>query len=413
MEKIMTNIKNLVVAQSGGPTSAINASLAGVIKGGLDSEKIGIVYGSKNGIDGILKENLVDLTARFENREDLDLLKITPAMALGSCRHKLCDYKKDETECLKILNTLKKYNIGYFVYIGGNDSMDTTAKLSEFFKLKGEDIKVIGVPKTIDNDLCITDHCPGFGSAAKFVATTLYEIVRDCSVYDMNAVTIVEIMGRNAGWLTASAALTKAHHKTAPQLIYLPEVVFDTEKFINDVKGAIEKYKTVIVAVSEGVKTADGKYVCELASNCKEDNFGHKYTAGAGKYLENLVSEKIGCKVRSIELNLPQRCAGHILSETDITLSFEIGERAVKETTLNGTTGKMMAFKRVSSNPYTVDFVTCDVKDVANNEKKFPLEWITEEGNDILPDALEYLSPLIQGEVKYKTVNGLPLHFIL
>ena len=408
----MTNIKNLVVAQSGGPTAAINASLAGVIKGAMDSSNIGIVYGSKNGIDGILKDNLVDLTKRFENNNDLDLLKITPAMALGSCRHKLRDYKTDDSEYTVILNTLKKYNIGYFVYIGGNDSMDTTDKLSEFFKEQGEDIKVIGVPKTIDNDLAVTDHCPGFGSAAKFVATTLCEIVRDCMVYDTPAVTIVEIMGRNAGWLTASAALTKAHTGVAPQLIYLPELVFDTEKFITDVKEAIEKYKTVIVAVSEGVKTADGKYVSELSADCKTDNFGHKYTAGAGKYLENLVTEKIGCKVRSIELNLPQRCAGHILSETDIMLSFEIGDRAVKEM-VNGTTGKMMAFKRVSSNPYTVDFVTCDVKDVANNEKKFPREWINEEGNDILPVALEYLSPLIQGEITYPTKNGLPVHIVL
>jgi 6-phosphofructokinase 1 len=407
----MTNLKNLVVAQSGGPTAAINASLAGVIKGAMDCEKIGTVYGSKNGIDGILKDNLINLTQRFENNSDLDLLKITPAMALGSCRHKLRDYKTDESEYNQILTTLKKYNIGYFVYIGGNDSMDTTAKLSEFFKLKGEDINVIGVPKTIDNDLDITDHCPGFGSAAKFVATTLCEIVRDCKVYDVPAVTIVEIMGRNAGWLTASAALAKNHTGIAPQLIYLPEVVFDTDKFITDVKEALEKYKTVIVAISEGIKTANGKYVSESAMECKTDNFGHKYMAGAGKFLENLVTEKIGCKVRSVELNVLQRSAAHVLSKTDIDLAFKIGEKA-SYAVANGITGEMMAFKRLSSTPYECEIITCGVSGVANAEKKFPREWINEEGNDILPVALEYLTPLIEGEITYPTKNGLPVHFV-
>ncbi len=402
--------KNLVVAQSGGPTSAINASLAGVFAAALESDKIERVYGSKNGILGILNDNLIDVTNRFEDNNDLELLSKTPAMALGSCRFKLPDYKKDNSVYFNILNTLKKYNIGYFIYIGGNDSMDTTDKLSAFFLSQGEDIKVIGVPKTIDNDLDITDHCPGFGSAAKYVATTLCEIVADCRIYDLNAVTIVEIMGRNAGWLTAAAALAKNHTQFAPQLIYMPEVVFDTEKFIDDVKEAITKYKTVIVAVSEGVKTADGKYVSELAGACKEDNFGHKYSAGAAKYLETLVGEKIGCKVRAIELNLPQRCAGHIASEQDISSAFAIGKSAVTTAT-NGETAKMMAFKRISNNPYTYDIVTCDVKDVANAEKMFPREWINEAGNDILPQALDYLYPLIQGEVTTKTENGLPIHF--
>lgn len=403
-------MKNLVVAQSGGPTSAINASLAGVFAAALENDKIQKVYGSKNGIVGILNDNLIDVTHRFENNDDLNLLKITPAMALGSCRFKLPDFKKDDSVYFDILNTLKKYNIGYFIYIGGNDSMDTTDKLSKFFLSQGEDIKVIGVPKTIDNDLDITDHCPGFGSAAKFVSTTLCEIVADCSIYDLNAVTIVEIMGRNAGWLTAAAALAKNHTNFAPQLIYMPEVVFDTDKFIEDVREAVAKYKTVIIAVSEGVKTADGKYVSELASACKEDNFGHKYSAGAAKYLETLVSEKIGCKVRAIELNLPQRCAGHICSKADIDSSFEIGKSAVAAA-LKGETAKMMAFKRLSNTPYTYDIITCDVKDVANEEKLFPREWINEEGNDILPQALDYLYPLIQGEIISPTENGLPVHF--
>lgn len=402
--------KNLVVAQSGGPTSAINASLAGVFAQALKSDKIEKVYGSKNGISGILNDNLIDVTNRFDNNDDLNLLKTTPAMALGSCRFKLPDPQKDTSVYFDILKTLKKYNIGYFIYIGGNDSMDTTDKLSKFFLSENEDIKVIGVPKTIDNDLDITDHCPGFGSAAKFVATTLCEIVADCSVYDLNAVTIVEIMGRNAGWLTSAAALTKHHTNFAPQLIYMPEVVFDTDNFIADVNEAIKKYKTVVVAVSEGVKTKDGKYVSELASNCKEDNFGHKYTAGAAKYLETLVSEKIGCKVRAVELNLPQRCAGHILSKDDIDSAFEIGKSAV-DAAVNGETAKMMAFRRISDNPYTYDIISCEVKNVANAEKLFPREWINEEGNDILPKALDYLYPLIQGEMSYQTKNSLPKHF--
>lgn len=401
--------RNLIVAQSGGPTGAINASLAGVIDAALNCESIETVYGSRYGIQGVLSENLINLSEVFADRDKLELLKVTPAMALGSCRMKLPGIEEKETY-EKILDIFKKYNIGYFVYIGGNDSMDTAMKLNRYFSDSGEDIKIIGVPKTIDNDLAITDHCPGFGSAAKFVATVLSEIVCDASVYYLPSVNIVEIMGRNAGWLTASAALTKMNTGFAPQLIYLPEIVFDTDKFIDDIKKVQEQYKCVVVAVSEGTKTADGRYLSELSSACKSDIFGHKYTSGAGKFLENLVSERLGCKVRSIELNVLQRCSGHLLSKADIDSAFEIGRAAVNAA-VNGLNGKMMVFLRTDKEDYEYSISSCDLELVANFEKKFPLDWITPEGNNVTEEAVKYLYPLIQGDVSAPTKDGLPEHF--
>ncbi len=401
--------KNLVVAQSGGPTAAINASLAGVIDAAISSELIDTVYGARYGIQGVLNEDFINLSEVFEDKEKLEHLKLTPAMALGSCRLKLPSLEKTEIYD-KILDVFKRHNIGFFMYIGGNDSMDTAMKLNKFFADKGEDIKVIGVPKTIDNDLSMTDHCPGFGSAAKFVATVLTEIVSDALVYNVPAVVIVEIMGRNAGWLTASAALTRECTGFAPQLIYLPEVVFDLDKFIEDVKRIQSENNCVIVAVSEGAKVADGRYLSELSSDCKVDTFGHKYTSGAGKFLENLVTERLGCKVRSIELNVLQRGSGHILSKDDIDSAFEIGRAAVNAAT-NGVSGKMMIFLRTDKEDYEYSISHCDLDLVANFEKKFPLDWITPEGNDVTEDAVKYLKPLVKGDLSTPTKDGLPVHF--
>ena len=405
--------KNLLVAQSGGPTAAINATLAGVIKQAIKEEQIDQVYGACYGIQGVLEQKFVNLTEKVDTEEKLEKLKRTPAAALGSCRFKLNDIKEDDSQYQEIVDILHKMNIGYFVYIGGNDSMDTVAKLSAYCKEKGvEDIKVIGGPKTIDNDLGETDHCPGFGSAAKFIATAFTEIACDCFVYDVPSVTIVEVMGRNAGWLTASSALARTEERRVPQLIYLCEKVFDEEKFIEDVNKALEKENNIIVAVSEGVKDATGHYVGEETKSGKEDAFGHKYLSGIGKYLEGLVGNRIGCKVRSVELNILQRCAGYMLSETDIIESRNLGAFAAVSA-IRGESGKMSALKRICDDPYQVEIELADLSKIANFEKKVPMEWINEEGNDIKDDLLTYLKPLIQGEVQIPYENGVPRHFIL
>ena len=404
-------MKNLIVAQSGGPTGAINASLAGVIDAALKCEEIDRIYGARYGIQGVLNRDSVDLSEQVNTEEKISLLKVTPAMALGSCRMKLPELTQTDVYD-QILSVFHQYHVGYFIYIGGNDSMDTALKLSRYLSEKGEDIRVIGVPKTIDNDLAMTDHCPGFGSAAKFVATVVSEIVRDASVYNTPSVNIVEIMGRNAGWLTASAALVKCETGCAPQLIYLPEVVFDPERFLEDIRQIQKKDKIVIAAVSEGVKIADGRYVSELAGDCNVDTFGHKYTSGAGKYLENLVSEKIGCKVRSIELNVLQRCSGHILSADDIDSAFAIGQAAVRAA-VRGESGKMMTFLRADSDDYAYTVDMCDLELVANVERKFPTEWMNDAHNGVTEQAIRYLRPLIQGEVSVPKQNGLPAHMVL
>ena len=337
------NQSNCIVAQSGGPTVAINASLAGVIAGVKSSEKYDICYGAVNGILGILNENYLNLSDIFADDANLEKLKTTPAMYLGSCRHKLPDYKDDDSPYVYIFHQFDKLSIKAIFYIGGNDSMDTVYKLSIYCKENNiDDIKVMGAPKTIDNDLGETDHCPGFGSAAKFIATAFTEIACDCFVYDVPSVTIVEVMGRNAGWLTASSALARTEERRVPQLIYLCEKVFDEEKFIEDVNKALEKENNIIVAVSEGVKDATGHYVGEETKSGKEDAFGHKYLSGIGKYLEGLVGNRIGCKVRSVELNILQRCAGYMLSETDIIESRNLGAFAAVSS-IRGESGKMSA----------------------------------------------------------------------
>ena len=406
-------MKNMLVAQSGGPSAAINATITGVIDAGIASDQVGHVYGARNGIKGVLNENFVNLDEVCDTKEKRDLLSVTPAAALGSCRWKLKDPKENAEEFEEIIRILRKNNIGYFVYTGGNDSMDTVYKLSIYCKENNiDDIKVMGAPKTIDNDLGETDHCPGFGSAAKFIATAFTEIACDCFVYDVPSVTIVEVMGRNAGWLTASSALARTEERRVPQLIYLCEKVFDEEKFIEDVNKALEKENNIIVAVSEGVKDATGHYVGEETKSGKEDAFGHKYLSGIGKYLEGLVGNRIGCKVRSVELNILQRCAGYMLSETDIIESRNLGAFAAVSA-IRGESGKMSALKRICDDPYQVEIELADLSKIANFEKKVPMEWINEECNDIKDDLLTYLKPLIQGEVQIPYENGVPRHFIL
>lgn len=396
-------MKNCIVAQSGGPTSVINASLSGVISKALDAEQIGTVYGGVNGIQGVLEDNLMNLTERFgEKREDLETLNNTPAMFLGSCRYKL---KKEEYD--KIFATFEKYNVGYFFYIGGNDSMDTVMQLSNYAIEKGIDVKIMGVPKTVDNDLVGTDHTPGFASAAKFVATTILEVAHDVYIYQPKSVTIFEIMGRDAGWLTAASMLARNEYSSAPDLIYLPEVAFHIDEFVTKIKELLEEKDNLVIAVSEGIKDATGEYVS--ASSAAVDSFGHKQLSGTGKTLENIVKEQVGCKCRSIELSVVQRAAAHIASQTDITEANQVGRKAV-EAAVNGTTGYMATIERVSSNPYKVEFGTVDIKKVANQEKIVPREWVNEEGNNLNEKALEYFAPLIEGEPKITYKNGVPVY---
>ncbi len=404
---------NIAVAQSGGPTAAINASLEGVFAQAEKCPEIDRIYGSLNGIEGVLKNNFIDLKKIITCDHDKELLKKTPSTVLGSCRYKLRDYTVDDSDYRDILKVFTLNNIKVFFYIGGNDSMDTVLKLDKYFKENNCDIKVIGVPKTIDNDLMVTDHTPGFGSAVKYVATSIQEIIRDSRVYSIPSVTIVEIMGRDAGWLTASTCVLRANGEPAPHMIYLPEAEFSVEKFIADIHNAFTKYKAVIVAVSEGVAVSDDNYTESGFSSELTDAFGHKYLSGIGKYLEKVVGSRIGCKVRSIELNVMQRCSSHIASLTDIDESEEIGMMAVNAAINDGESGKMMAFKRISSQPYRVDIVAHDINDVANKVRYFPKEWISKDRNNITADALDYFLPLIRGEVQTEYVNGIPVHFRL
>lgn len=403
---------NIAAAQSGGPTAAINSSLAGVFAQAAACPEIDCIYGSVNGIEGVIGDNAVDLRKILTSEYDRELLKKTPSTILGSCRYKLKNYTEDSSDYEKIAAVFRKRNIKAFFYIGGNDSMDTVMKLDAYFKEVGIDIKMIGVPKTIDNDVMNTDHTPGFGSAAKYVATTLQEIIRDSRVYSIPSVTIVEIMGRNAGWLTASSCVLRANGEPAPHMIYLPEADFSIERFLNDIREAQKKYRAVIIAVSEGIKCHGEKYLSTGFSSELTDVFGHKYLSGVGKYLENVTGANIGCKVRSVELNVMQRCGSHIASLTDINEAEEIGRAAVSAS-LRGESGKMMAFRRISNNPYRIDIVSSDIKNIANREKKFPVEWINNEGNNVTTDALNYFLPLIQGEPEIEFRNGIPVHFRL
>ena len=399
---------NIAVAQSGGPTCAINASFVGVYEEAVKHAEIDTVFGSVNGIEGIINGNLIDLKKSPLSAEDLDMICQTPSTVLGSCRYKLpADENSDVYE--KILNCFVKNDIGCFFYIGGNDSMDTVAKLSKYFSERGHNIRVIGVPKTIDNDLLYTDHTPGFGSAAKYVATSLREIVRDSEVYDLSSVTIVEIMGRHAGWLTASSCVLHSLGEAAPHLIYVPEAEFSMRKFLNDVNEARQKYQSVMIAVSEGMKISPEEFGSSAVSE-RTDAFGHQYLGGIGKILENITRNEFGCKVRSIELNVLQRCASHIASLTDLQESRAIGSAAVQHA-LNGESGKMMCFSRVSDKPYKVEITTADAHLIANSEKFLPKEWLNEEQNNITDAALDYFLPLIEGEPALKYENGLPCQY--
>ncbi len=408
--------QNAIVGQSGGPTTAINATLAGVIRGCLAAEEIGVLYGAINGVEGILKGTVADLTSRFAGHdEELALLQNTPAAALGSCRKKLPNPEEESSRETyeKLFAFFEEKEIGYFFYIGGNDSMDTVAKLSAYAETHGKELVCVGVPKTIDNDLMGTDHTPGFGSAAKYIATSVSEIIRDCAVYTVNAVTIVEIMGRDAGWLTAAAALPRLTGQGEPDLVYLPERTFDDEAFLKDVREALSRHPNVVIAVSEGVRYADGHYVGEGTQSGVADAFGHRYLAGTGKALETLVREKIGCKARSVELNILQRCAAHIASLRDLEESVEVGRSAV-EAAIDGLTGVMMGFVRECDPMGLCITRAFDVDEIANQIKTVPDSFINESGNGITDACLDYLAPLISGEAHgFFDENGLPRHFVL
>ena len=400
--------KNVIVGQSGGPTAVINASLYGVVYEALNREDTcGTVYGMINGIEGFLNDQIMDMEP-LERSGELELIKTTPGSYLGSCRYKLPEDLRDEVYP-RLFEKFEQYGIGYFFYIGGNDSMDTVSKLSRYAKKTGSAIRFMGIPKTIDNDLVRTDHTPGFGSAAKYVASTVREIAIDASVYDnKKSVTIVEIMGRHAGWLTAASVLARKFEGDNPVLIYLPEMAFDPDKFIDDVNEALEKVPNLVVCISEGINDGKGTFICELASDVGVDNFGHKMLTGSGKYLENLVKEKIGVKVRSIELNVCQRCSSSMLSATDQKEAIASGAYGVK-CAIEGETGKMIGFSRVEGGNYRVDYVAEDVDLICNQEKTVPLEWITKNGSDIGQEFIDYALPLIQGEVKVPSKDGLPL----
>ena len=399
---------NCIVAQSGGPTVAINASLAGVIDGVKKSNKFTRVYGAIHGIQGVLDNNFIDLSIMALSKFPLvNTLELSPAMYLGSCRYKLPDFEVDSKPYEIIFDRFEEYQVAAFYYIGGNDSMDTVDKLSQYAKKIGSDVKIVGIPKTIDNDLCHTDHTPGFGSAAKYVASTMLEIAHDTYIYQIPSVVIVEIMGRDAGWLTAASCLARNDYSPAPHLIYLPEVDFDEDQFIEDIKNVLKTSRCVIVAVSEGIHDKDGNYIS--ATSAVADKFGHAQLSGTGKALESLVKDRMDIKVRSIELNVLQRCAAHISSRTDINESFALGQAAVKYAA-EGMTAVMSTIKRVSNDPYQWIIEPENVALIANQAKTIPLEWITPEKNDVTPEMEAYLRPLIIGEVSLQYKDGLPMY---
>ena len=399
--------KNLIVGQSGGPTAVINSSLYGVVSEALaHPEEIEHVYGMVNGIEGFLNGTTLEFTEALPG-EKLEMLKNTPGAYLGSCRYKLPESLDDEVYP-KLFAKFEEMNIGYFFYIGGNDSMDTVSKLSRYAEKVGSDIIVLGEPKTVDNDLVLTDHTPGFGSAARYVATTVREITIDANVYEKKSVTIIEIMGRHAGWLTAASVLARKYVGDNPLLIYLPEVAFDENEFLAKVEAAFEKNCNVIVCVSEGIHDKEGTFICEYDSSVGVDNFGHKMLAGCGKYLENLVRSKLGVKARSVELNVSQRCSSTMMSAADQQEAVMAGKFGV-QAALKGETGKMISFVRESDAPYKLVCGLEDVNEICNKEKGVPLEWITEGGSDIGPEFVEYAAPLVQGTVDVPMgEDGLP-----
>ncbi|MDD7419111.1 6-phosphofructokinase [uncultured Blautia sp.] len=401
--------KNLIVGQSGGPTAVINSSLYGVVSEGLrHPEQIQHIYGMVNGIEGFLAGTVLDFATALPG-SSLEKLKTTPGAYLGSCRYKLPESLEDPVYP-RLFQKFREMNIGWFFYIGGNDSMDTVSKLSRYAAQTGSDIRIIGEPKTIDNDLVHTDHTPGFGSAARYVASTVREITIDANVYEKKSVTIVEIMGRHAGWLTAASALARKYKGDNPLLIYLPETTFDQEAFLKAVEKSFEKNCNVIVCVSEGIHDAEGTFICEYDSSVGTDTFGHKMLAGCGKYLENLVRSRLGVKARSVELNVSQRCSVSMMSATDQMEAVTAGNFGV-QAALNGETGKMVSFLRETGTDgsYSMKCSLEDVNAICNEEKTVPADWITADGSDVTQDFLDYAAPLIQGTVEIPLgTDGLP-----
>ena len=406
-------MKNVIVGQSGGPSSVINSSLAGVY---CRAKELGAdkVYGMRNGIQGFLEDRVVDLGEILVSEKEVELLRKTPAAYLGSCRFKLPDAEKKPEVYEKIFALLNKYEIKVFIYIGGNDSMDTIRKLADYGLATGSDICFVGAPKTIDNDLAETDHTPGFGSAAKFIATMTKEAIRDEVVYSTNrTIYVMEIMGRNAGWLTAAAALARGEDNPGPDLIYLPEVPFDMDAFLSKISALLEKKNNIMVAVSEGIHDEKGTFICEYAAADKAvDAFGHKQLGGTATYLCSVCEEKFGCKTRAIELSTLQRCAAHLASQTDVDEAFASGAKAV-EAALSGRTALMATLNRAGENPYRCEIGLADVHYISNVERLVPRAWISEDGSDVTEDFIRYARPLIQGESLPVIENGLPKHLVL
>ena len=406
-------MKNVLVGQSGGPTAVINSSLAGVYE---TAKACGAehVYGMQYGIAGVLEGKLVDLDVVLSDKMDIELLKRTPSSFLGSCRHKLPQPDVDEAPFVQLFDLFKQYDIGAVFYIGGNDSMDTISKLSAYGKTIGSEIRFIGVPKTIDNDLLLTDHTPGYGSAAKYIATILKEVICDSSVYDLRSVTVAEIMGRHTGWLAAASSLAAGPDCNGPDLILLPERPFDEDAFLARVAELEKERHNVIIAASEGVKNKDGVFLCDLVSTAGQlDAFGHKaILSGTSRYLSELIHEKLGCKSRAIEFSTLQRCASHLASRTDVNEAYAVGGAAAAAA-FAGETGRMIALKRISSYPYQCITESVDVQQVANLDKKVPLDWITPDGMQVTAAFEEYARPLILDEVTPVYVNGTPRHIRL
>ena len=406
--------RNVIVGQSGGPTSVINSSLAGVYKNAIE-RGFDKVYGMLHGVQGLLDEQYVDMSTQIHSDLDIELLKRTPSAFLGSCRYKLPEIHENMEIYDRIFEILDKLEIDSFIYIGGNDSMDTIRKLSDYAIVKGHKQKFLGVPKTIDNDLALTDHTPGFGSAAKYIAASTKEVIRDALglTYKKEMITVMEIMGRNAGWLTGAAALAKTEECEGPDLIYLPEIAFDVEDFLAKVKELLQKKSSIVIAVSEGIKLADGRYVCELSGGGDYvDAFGHKQLSGTASYLASYIAGEIGCKTRAIELSTLQRAASHAASRVDILEAYQVGGAAVKAAD-EGDTGKMVVLKRLSDDPYMSSAGIYDVHRIANEEKLVPREWVNKEGNYVTKDFIDYVKPLIQGDYQPIMVNGLPRHLVL
>jgi len=397
--------KNCLVAQSGGPTPIINASLQGILETAIKSKEIRKVYGARFGIRGLMDEQIFDLTD--EKKEEIKLLKHTPASILGSCRYKLNKLDIDKTDYEKIFKIFKKYDINYFFYIGGNDSMDTVDKLNQYAKFKDIELTVMGIPKTVDNDLLITDHSPGFGSAAKYIATSVMETTLDSRVYQRKNVHLIEVMGRHSGWLAAAGALAGETGLKTPDLIYFPEITFTTDKFVQDLKEKAKTKDNIIVVVSEGIKDENGNYI-SAGESSKHDQFGHKQMGGAARALVPYIKEYIYDRVKVIEFNVLQRAANHIASKVDAEEAYLCGSKAVEFAVQGSNSGKAAVIKRISNHPYKSEIDFVDVDKIANREKKVPRDWINKEGNYVTEKALEYLRPLVVGEMERRMLNGLP-----